>query len=146
MGKSQNDVNKMGNQLKELEFKMKDLKQKKINLVIESKTVDKKIQEYECEKLKLEEDIEKEVKIKEEKENTLSAEMTNLERKLNDAEISIRNLLKVTKNNTMQLPAEPIKDLLEFIGHEICEKERELECPVCLDVAAPPILMCSEQH
>ena len=28
----------------------------------------------------------------------------------------------------------------------ISEKEKELECPVCLDVAASPILMCSEQH
>ena len=144
--KSQNDVNKLDNQLKELELKMKDLKQKKINLVIESKTVDKKIQEYVCEKQRLEEDIENEVKIKEEKENTISTEITNLERKLNDAEISIRNLLKVTNNNAMQLPAEPSKDLLDFIGHEISEKERELECPVCLDVADSPILMCSEQH
>ena len=84
--------------------------------------------------------------MKEEKENTISTEITNLERKLNDAEISIRNLLKVTNNNAMQLPAEPSKDLLDFIGHEISEKERELECPVCLDVAASPILMCSEQH
>ena len=122
------------------------MKQKKINLVIESKTVDKKIQEYVCEKQRLEEDIENEVKIKEEKENTISTEITNLERKLNDAEISIRNLLKVTNNNAMQLPAEPSKDLLDFIGHEISEKERELECPVCLDVADSPILMCSEQH
>ena len=72
--------------------------------------------------------------------------MSPIERKLNDAEISIRNLLKVTKNNTMQMPVEPNKDFLEFIEHEISEKEKELECPVCLDVADSPILMCSEQH
>merc|ERR1712142_1066273 len=117
--KSRNDVNKLDDQLKELESKMKDLKQKKINII------DKKIQKYECEKQKLEEDINKEVKIKEEKENTIATEMTNLERKLNDAEISIRNLLKVTKNNTMQRPVEPNKDLLEFIGQEELERLRE---------------------
>merc|ERR1719481_1729340 len=128
--KSQNDkstkiekVNKLDNEFKELESKVKDLKQEKINLFEESQADDKKIQTYEYEKQKLEEDIEKEVKIKEEKENSISTEIINLERKLNDAEISIRNLLKITNNNTMQLPVEPNKDLLEFIEQEISEKE-----------------------
>merc|ERR1719450_778219 len=153
MKKSQNDkstkveeINTLDKQLKELESKMKNLKLKKTNLVKDSKTDDKKIQKYECEKQKLEEGIEKEVKMKEERENTISTEILYLERKLNDAEVSIRNLLKVTNNNTLQLPVDPNKDLLEFIENEIIEKERELECPVCLDIAASPILMCSEQH
>ena len=30
---------------------------------------------------------------------------------------------------------EPNKDFFEFIEHEISQKEKELECPMCLDVA-----------
>ena len=41
---------------------------------------------------------------------------------------------------------EPKIELLEFIDNQIIEKEKELECPVCLDVACSPIFMCSEQH
>ena len=40
----------------------------------------------------------------------------------------------------------PSKHLEDFIKKQIAEKEAELECPVCLEVAAPPILMCSELH
>ena len=66
---------------------------------------------------------------------------------MEETETSIKNLPNdVTKNITIQPPFEPNKDFLEFIEHEISEKEKELECPVCLDVADSPILMCSEQH
>ena len=56
--------------------------------------------------------------------------------------LSIRNYwqgrsLSITSSN---------KELLEFIDNQIIEKEKELECPVCLEVACSPIFMCSEQH
>ena len=43
-------------------------------------------------------------------------------------------------------PVEPNKQLLELIEKQISEKEKELECPVCLDVVGAPIFMCSELH
>ena len=36
--------------------------------------------------------------------------------------------------------------LVEFLLEVIERKERFLECPVCMEVAAPPILCCPEQH
>ena len=36
--------------------------------------------------------------------------------------------------------------LLEFINSKIEAKEQELECPVCLEVAAPPIFTCTDLH
>ena len=41
---------------------------------------------------------------------------------------------------------EPNRELLQFIDDQIVEKEKELMCPVCLEVACSPIFMCSEQH
>jgi len=140
-------VEEIDKQLIELETKIKDLKQKKICLVRESKADDIRIQKFECEKQKLEEDIGKDLKIKEEEENVIKNEIVDLEEKLEETKMSIKNLSNdASENIIIQLPVEPNKDFLEFIEHEISEKEKELECPVCLDVAACPILMCSEQH
>merc|ERR1719427_319362 len=65
---------------------------------------------------------------------------------------NLENRLQETKNLIQNLPDddkliyEPNKELLEFIDNQIIEKEKELECPVCLEVAFSPIFMCSEQH
>jgi len=40
----------------------------------------------------------------------------------------------------------PNKELKEFILGQLAEKKKQLECPVCLEVSTPPILMCSLQH
>ena len=32
------------------------------------------------------------------------------------------------------------------MNQRICDKEQELVCPVCLEAASAPILMCEEQH
>ena len=36
--------------------------------------------------------------------------------------------------------------LLEYIDNKIAAKEKELECPVCFEVASAPIFMCSDLH
>ena len=36
--------------------------------------------------------------------------------------------------------------LLSFLNESIAKKEKLLECPVCLEVASPPIFMCPESH
>ena len=35
---------------------------------------------------------------------------------------------------------------IESVNVKIMAKEKELECPVCLETASSPILMCEEQH
>ena len=37
-------------------------------------------------------------------------------------------------------------DFLSFIEESIKEKENELECPVCLEIARVPIFMCGDSH
>ena len=38
------------------------------------------------------------------------------------------------------------KKLQDFIAKQIEAKEKELECPVCIEVASVPIFMCQELH
>merc|ERR1719233_2276762 len=68
-------------------------------------------------------------------------ELQYLKTKLQETEKFIHYLPEDDK-----LIYEPNKEFLEFIGDQIIEKEKELECPVCLEVACSPIFMCSEQH
>ena len=37
-------------------------------------------------------------------------------------------------------------ELFDYINSQIEAKEKELECPVCLEVAAAPIFSCEDQH
>ena len=44
-------------------------------------------------------------------------------------------------------PGEGGRDrLVEFVMRSITEKEADLECPVCLEIAEAPIFMCQEMH
>ena len=45
-----------------------------------------------------------------------------------------------------QRKTHPNMQLLEYIDNKIKAKEKELECPVCFEVASAPIFMCSDLH
>merc|ERR1719237_590914 len=63
--------------------------------------------------------------------------------------------LKIPPDSSKEVKSEqslPIKrtnpnmQLLEYIDNKIKAKEKELECPVCFEVASAPIFMCSDLH
>ena len=63
-----------------------------------------------------------------------------LYKKIDDQERDFMSVLKV-------LEQKQINDLAEFLKVEIKDLEEELECPVCLEVAAEaPIYKCSDDH
>merc|ERR1712179_227277 len=136
-----NEIDKLDNELSELETKLAKLKLKKSELIVESKNCDKRIHKYKEEKHKLEIDIEKELEISKVKGSIIKDEIQDLKTRLQETKKLIQNL----PNNDIPI-FEPNKELLEFIDNQIVEKEKELECPVCLEVACSPIFMCSEQH
>jgi len=136
-----NQVIKLDKELSDLETKIAKLRMKKTELLEESKVDDRKIEKYEEKKQKLEGVIEQELKRSKEKGNTIKDEIQDLETRLQETNMLIQNPPYDDK-----LSCEPNKELLEFIENQIIEKEKELECPVCLEVACSPIFMCSEQH
>ena len=65
-----------------------------------------------------------------------------------ESEVQILEFQQLEKKKTSRaLRAVPKnQDYLESINLKICSKEQELECPVCLETATAPILMCEDQH
>jgi len=131
--------------LSELELRMKELNLEKRDLLGACDREDEKLQKYECKRLKLEEYIENELKKNKEREIDIEVTIQDLETKLNDMKNSRDNHQNQVSTNRPQ-PVELNKELLDFIDNQISEKEKELECPVCLEVAESPIFMCSELH
>ena len=54
--------------------------------------------------------------------------------------------LGTTKTSRSSKVVHQNKEYLASISLKICCKEQELECPVCLETATAPILMCKDQH
>merc|ERR1719319_1881023 len=81
--------------------------------------------------------------------NETVSEMTTLEQELESLKLQ---LVKPTEE--VQQPEaswtsplrQPNLQLLDFITSKIEAKEKELECPVCFEVASSPIYMCDELH
>ena len=48
--------------------------------------------------------------------------------------------------NEPTIPISKEDKMLTFRDKSIATKERELECPICLEVSEPPIFMCPESH
>ena len=44
------------------------------------------------------------------------------------------------------VPENEQSELLNYLQESLKDKEKELECPVCLETAEVPIFMCSEMH
>lgn len=140
------EVNKIDIELLDLETKMTELKMKKTELFEADTRDDELIYKFDSKKHKLEGYIEKELKIAKEKGNSIEANIQNLEKKLSETKRAIENLPNEVLTFPTVPPVEPNRQLLDFIDNQISEKEKELECPVCFEVACAPIFMCSEMH
>ena len=136
-----NEVDKLDKELSDLEMKISELKLRKDELLEESINDDKTIQNFKDIKHKLEVKFEKELEVSKEKGNIMKDEILYLESKLQKTEEKIK-----TFPNDEKPISEPNIEFLKFIDDQISEKEKELECPVCLEVACSPIFMCSDQH
>ena len=135
------EVEKLDEELIMFETEITKLKQKKAELLEESKNDDERIHNYEYKKHQLEWDLEREITKNKERGNSIKDQILHLEIELQETEKLTHN----HPNNDAQIYEER-KEFLTFIDDQIIEKEKELECPVCLEVASSPIFMCSEQH
>ena len=130
--------------ISELETRMRELNLEKRDLLEACDREDEKVLKYECKRLKLEGYIENELKKNKERELDIEVTIQNLETKLDEINNPRGNNNQGFTNRSQ--PVELNKQLLDFIDDQISEKEKELECPVCLEVAESPIFMCSELH
>jgi len=150
-GKAEEEYKQRGNQVENFEVKIATLKveldkveEAKSELVHEQDLCEKLIREVRSEKSKLEQSIEKQQLEDDEVVGKKKLKILNLKARMTEVLTGIENL-----TNDRFIPSEsdtPYKVLREFIEKEIDAKEKELECPICMEVAASPILTCSDQH
>jgi len=141
-------MNEVDTELADLETRIIELKMKKAKLSKDCDRDEELIQKFGHKRHKLESYIENKLSEAKEQGNSIDARIQDLTRKLSETVKAIENLpneVLTLPTATVQPPG-PNKQLLEFIDKQISEKEKELECPVCLEVASAPIFMCSELH
>ena len=69
-------------------------------------------------------------------------EIETLKESLDNCQVTLSNV-KLEGNNKV---ANPEHLLLQFLESEIEDLEKELECPVCFNLATSPIFKCDDDH
>lgn len=135
-GKKANEIDSMVSQLEDrIKTLINEKEELQTTLVQEEKKLKKNIDK----KKRMEEFIDK--KIKEEKTEQLKIEgrLQHLKDEMG------KTKSKAEIKNDIQMPSTNVP-FSNFIVDKIQEKEKELECPVCLVLASPPIFSCAKQH
>ena len=117
----------------EIDATVRELQKKKDQLLADIGTKDAKLEKLSEKKKRLENFIDKTV---DESKNARRL----LEREVEEIKAKIETLNKVEELQPKSY------ELLEYIGKQIEAKEKELECPVCLEVVSAPIFRCEELH
>jgi len=138
-------ITDIDSKLHELEAQAKKLREEKQNLLHDCDKAKDQIKKNVKKKSKLENFISSELNKAKKEGNEIEESVNNLRQKIDENEKALQNLPKEQISQPTKLP-QPNKQLLDFIEKQIEEKEKELECPVCLEVATIPIFMCLELH
>ena len=151
-------VETKGTEMSELLSKLDEAEEEKAAILKEVARIEAATRKLQDEKENLVPKIrEKDEKLKkiQEKKNRLEkfldvkgAENKNakdqLERELEEIKNKIDNLRKVGDLSKVEPESQNLR--LNWLEDWIEAKEKELECPVCLEVASVPIYCCAEQH
>ena len=102
------------------------------------------VQDLNNKKERLENYIEAEMERTKSKENEIKRKIKETKEKIKalvimDTEAVVVEIEQNTENYAKQM-------LLDFLTNSIKEKENDLECPVCLEIATIPIYSCQESH
>ena len=127
------------------------------NLATEMEKLNSERREYVQEQEDTDRDLEKLERKKGKLESFLQSHTTQMGAKLEKLETDIDSLQGMLNGDQSANTAEPIQpeavttraspELLNFIERQIKEVERELECPVCFEIASQaPIFRCEEEH
>ena len=124
-------------EIKELEGDLARLKSEKQKITNETTRDVEQIEKLTKKRLKLEKSIDAEMKRYLESDAKMKKELEHLEAKV-DAIESVANSSSDGHS--------PNSAMVDFIMASIESKEKDLECPVCLETAVAPIFSCPESH
>ena len=121
----------------EIDAQMSELQISKAKMVKSTEDKVKKLEKLLKKKNKLENFITEEVGKKKETKSRLEKEIEELKVRLKETQSAEKSEAQ---------PESSLSLLVEYINDQIESKERELECPVCLALASPPLFCCEDQH
>ena len=130
-----------------IDAKVAELLAMKARLLLECEDKDQVMDKLMKKRKKLEEFLNSQIKKYKSETSKLDTELRDLkfkQLKQNAEEVfpsdedKVLSEVKTIKTQDLQL--------LEYIDHKIEVKEKELECPVCLEVASAPIFTCDDLH
>ena len=76
----------------------------------------------------------------------LHCDMRNLDENMKRIIISDDEMLAKEKEKHLKATAEKDLSMKDFLNESISAKKALLECPVCYEVASPPIHRCPKEH
>jgi len=139
------EINQADQELVDLEGRLAEVRKIKIDLKKGWQQNDRRILELNADIHKLEEFMDKELEKAQVEGSSIESRIQVLKKKLSEID-KVGNAPSKEITVPKPQPEETTKSWIDFIDKEIEEKERDLECPVCLEIAACPIYMCSESH
>ena len=124
-------------EIKELEANLVRLKSEKQKMTNETARDTEQIEKLTKKRLKLEKSIDAEMKRYLESDSKMKKEIEYIEAKID----AIENVANGSHDGSS-----PNSAMVDFIMQSIESKEKDLECPVCLETAIAPIFSCPESH
>ena len=136
----EDEMHALDKKVEEVEAKMSELQTIKNQLVKDKEDRDKRLGQLLRKKNKLENFISD--TISENKETKIQ-----LEKEMGEIKVRLQQIENSDEAPLNKIVARPENlELFDYINSQIEAKEKELECPVCLEVAAAPIFSCEDQH
>ena len=119
---------------------------------IERKTQEvRELEEYIRKNVAIKENLQTNVNLKRVKQEDRRKEILALNDHLQGLAVNMKELLSVNNENRKLLEEnqkmkEEKSSLSTFLSESIAQKESLLECPVCFNIASPPIFKCPSEH
>jgi len=134
-------------EIEDLERGISKLKTEKQLMEKEKDMANSTKQKLSTKKGNLETYIEEEMKNTKERENSIKKKIKTIEEEISVLDnINAKEDKDKTKEIEQIVVNDPNQILLDFLDNSIIDKEKDLECPVCLETASSPIYSCQENH
>ena len=124
-------------ELEDLHARLAHLVEEKQKMVTETLKNNKHIEKLHKKKMKLEKTIDVEMELYLENKKAKQVALEEMELKLATMEEEEEMLEEASSGNSR---------MVDFLQQAIKDKEKDLECPVCLETATSPIFSCPESH
>ena len=136
----EDEKNSKKKKVAEIDANIRELQISKGQLVKDIEDEDQKLEKLLIKKNKLENFIAERMSDNKQAKRQLEKEIEDIKAKRES-----QRSQETERNKIEELQPENLR-LLEYIDSKIEAKEKELECPVCFEVASVPIFCCDDQH